>query len=221
MGQMAAIIAHEVRNPLAIIKATAERIKKKFGASSTNSSDTALLDYIPEEVDRLNQITTHYLNFAAPADAPKRLEPVVETLRIVLEATEREAHRHKVEISHAIDSSISNELADATALRQMVMNLLHNAMDAVGEGGKIVVRLDKAHRKNSLKLVISDNGPGIDKKDLKRVFDPFFTTKVSGTGLGLFVVKRLVERIDGTINIDSEAGKGTKITILFAVTIAE
>ncbi len=211
MGQMAAIIAHEVRNPLAIIKATAERIKKKFGESE--SSDRALLDFIPEEVDRLNQITTHYLQFASPVDAPVKLEPVADTVRSVLDATGREARRHGVELVSSI-ADIEDRLVDATALRQIVINLLHNALDAVGNSGRVTISLTRGTR-GSIKLLIEDTGPGIDNRDLKKIFDPFYTTKVSGTGLGLFVVKRLVERIAGTIDVDSQPGRGTRFTITF------
>lgn len=213
MGQMAAIIAHEVRNPLAIIKAAAERIKKRFG--KIEGGDSSLLDYIPEEIDRLNQITTHYLQFAAPADAPAKLESAADTVRMVVEATQREAKRHSIDLSSSIEPGTDEVLADATALRQIVINLLRNAIDAVGDSGKIEVTITKISRRNAIRLVVADNGSGISKKEQKRIFDPFFTTKVSGTGLGLFVVKRLVDKIGGTVDIESQEGRGTKFVIIF------
>ncbi len=214
MGQMTAIIAHEVRNPLAIIKATAERIKKKFGADE--SPDAALLDFIPEEVDRLNQITTHYLQFAAPLDSPRKLAPAADTVRSVVEATQREAKRHEVELNYSSQPEVADILTDANALHQIAINLLHNAIDAVGRAGKVEVSLESGVHKGTARLVIADNGPGISRKDQKRIFDPFFTTKVSGTGLGLFVVKRLVEQIGGTIEIESGKENGTRFVIMFS-----
>lgn len=212
MGQMAAVIAHEVRNPLAIIKATAERLKKKY--SVTGSSDAQLFDFIPEEVDRLNVITTHYLQFASPIDSPGKTDNLGEVVQSVVRGMSKEFEQKGVQLRLELEPSISSCDVDSQKVRQVLVNLLKNALDACREGGSVSINAGK-ERSDRVLLSVRDTGGGIEKKVMKNIFDPFFTTKLQGTGLGLFVVKRLVDNMKGEIRIDSQLGVGTTVVVTF------
>lgn len=210
MGQMTAVIAHEIRNPLGIIKATAERLRRKFAPA--DGDDRQLFDYIPEEVDRLNQITTHYLQFASPSDLKGAPEPIDSVLDSLLPGIIKDAARRGVTVTSAIAAGATAITVDSVAVRQVLFNLLRNALDATPTSGKVVVKVDAAD--GGLRILVSDTGAGLEPQQLKRIFDPFFTTKVHGTGLGLFVVKRLVDKMNGRIDVESQPGNGTVFTIL-------
>jgi signal transduction histidine kinase len=214
MGQMAAIIAHEVRNPLAIIKATAERIKKKYG--NAEKSEQQLFDYIPEEVDRLHQITSHYLQFAAPESLKGKAESIGNIVQSVCEGMSKEFQRKGVTFQSEISDDIKGMTIDSVQLRQILMNLLRNALEATSEGGTVGITV-KEKSAESIVMVVSDTGCGLSKTALKKLFDPFYTTKSSGTGLGLFVVKRLVDNLEGTIVSESKINEGSRFTVTLPV----
>ncbi len=211
MGQMTAIIAHEIRNPLGIIKATAERLKTKFAPLA--GSDRQLFDFIPEEVDRLNQITTHYLQFAAPADAHGAAEEIGAIIESIKPGLTKEAERRNIEFASEVPPDSSALAVDSVAVRQILVNLVRNAIDATPARGRVSLNASIAGA-GKLRLEISDSGSGIDKQTRKHIFDPFFTTKIQGTGLGLFVVKRLLDRLNGTIDLESLPGRGTRVTLI-------
>lgn len=212
MGQMAAVIAHEVRNPLAIIKASAERLKKKFGKELAEENE--LLDFIPQEVDRLSRLTTYYLQFAAPADRDSQLEAVGESLRGVVDGLRREAQQRGVNLVESYEKSAATILVEATAVRQIAINLIRNALDATPSGGTVAVSLGMSANGDEVVISVEDTGAGLSKSELKRIFDPFYTTKVQGSGLGLFVVRRLVNELRGQIDVTSQVGVGTKFVVV-------
>ncbi|MGB5105791.1 MAG: ATP-binding protein [Candidatus Zixiibacteriota bacterium] len=212
MGQMTAIIAHEVRNPLAIIKATAERLKKKYGAAGT--PDEQLFDFIPEEVDRLNQITTQYLQFAAPTDIQSKPEPLGNTITSVVDGMRSEFEQRGVTLIVHCEPQVGEVLVESQQIRQILVNLLRNALDATPAAGRVEVSC-RLELSGMVSVSISDTGKGLDKKEQKRIFDPFFTTKLHGTGLGLFVVRQLVDKLKGKIEVESQPGVGTKFVIIF------
>lgn len=211
MGQMAAIIAHEVRNPLAIIKATAERIKKKYDVDAKDE----ILDFIPGEVDRLSEITRRYLQFASPASSSSEKESVNAIVTSVVDGLKREFSSKSVQLETNLPDQISEIYVESAKLRQIVINLMRNALDATHGGG--IVRLEATGSVNSGEVMVSiaDTGSGLGKKELSRIFDPFYTTKSQGTGLGLFVVKRLVDELGGELKVDSRVGSGTTFVIRF------
>ena len=210
MGQMAAVIAHEVRNPLAIIKATAERLKMKY--SSADSSDNQLFEFIPEEVDRLNMITTHYLQFASPIAARGNPESLDQIILSVTGGMAKEFEHKSVALKTNCEDQAGECLVDSQQIRQILVNLLNNALDATPSGGLVTIDAGIS-RPGSLLITVSDTGCGIDKKAIKHIFDPFSTGKAHGTGLGLFVVRRLVDNLKGDIRVESQLGIGTKFVL--------
>jgi len=205
MGRMAAGIAHEIRNPLGIIKNTAQLLREEMRDSGM---ETDLVDYIPEEVDRLNETLTGYLEFAK--DAPLRLEPVdlVALLRRTLKLVKRDAEGAGVDVRHDLDAV--GELvidADARKLQQVVLNLVLNAVQAMPSGGTLTVGLDEGA--DQVTLRVQDTGVGMDAAKAQQVFEPFFTSKEKGSGLGLHVVQRIVEDHGGRIELETGPGEGT------------
>ena len=207
VGQMTATMAHEVRNPLSVIRATAERLRRKYGDGSE------LFDFIPEEVDRLDRLTRWYLNFARPVRG--ELEPL-DLAVLVDECVGRlrkefEAARIAVETSAA--EGTMPILADRDRVTQALLNVLMNAQQAMESGGRLTVSVERGAE--SFAAVVSDTGPGIPQKDLARVFEPFHTTKANGSGLGLAVVRQVMDEHGGHVLIHSSPGDGTTVRLVF------
>lgn len=208
MGRMVANIAHEIRNPLSIIRASADRLARRHGI------DDEALTYITEEVDDLDRILTGYLEFARADGAGERApQSGLRILRRSLLAAHTEAGERGVTLEEALPEDDVHIMGDANRLRQAVLNVLVNAIQATEGGGSVTVSLGR--RGQRAVIEVSDTGHGIDAKDLGRVTDPFYTTRVDGSGLGLSVVRAVVEEHGGSLDIDSTPGSGTRVTMTF------
>jgi len=207
MGRMAAGIAHEIRNPLGIIRATATRLKKLHGDPA---SPDEKFDYIEEEVDRLSAVLDGYLGFArdeAPRFASLDLVALVQrTLRLM--QPELESARVSLETEMPASCSVRG---DAQRLRQLLMNLVLNAVQAMNGGGRL--RVQVRTEESFACLAVADSGSGIPPALRNRVFEPFFTTKEKGSGLGLAIVQRIVEEHQGQIQLEAPAGGGTRVEV--------
>ena len=209
MGRMAAGIAHEIRNPLGIIKNTAQLLREELDDAGVDSD---LVRYIPEEVDRLNETLTGYLEFAR--DAPLRPETVdlVRLVRRTLKLVERDLQSAGVEVKSNLDSVDRLALwADPRRLQQVVLNLVLNAVQAMPEGGTLDLRLDSVDGR--VALHVRDTGTGMDPARAQEIFEPFVTSKEKGSGLGLHVVQRIVEDHGGRIELETEPGRGSTFTV--------
>lgn len=219
IGKMAAGIAHEIRNPLASISGSIQMLKR---GANLEKTDSRLMEIVLREVERLNALITDFLRFARPA--PPQLErthlgallnEVIEVFRYMQSQGEG-GPRYDVDLMVG-DSVIVQ--ADPRQLKQVVWNLLNNAVDAMPSGGLIqmqaVVTGTSGADDDGVELRLSDTGIGITAENLSRVFDPFFSTKPRGSGLGLALVHRIVEEHGGTIHVESEPGKGTTMIIRF------
>lgn len=209
MGMMAAGVAHEIRNPLAIISGTAARLRRKYGGSGETVDE--LFDFIPEEVERLNGILEGYLRFArdegmSPADC--------DLARLVkrghgMVRDDFTARGVTVEVS-GVDAPIAIR-ADALRVQQVLLNLLLNAVQAMEPGGRITVGV-KADARRAI-VRVEDDGPGFTAKALRGAFQPFFTTKEQGSGLGLTVARRIIEAHGGTISLANGERGGAVVTV--------
>jgi signal transduction histidine kinase len=207
MGMMAAGVAHEIRNPLAIIAGTAERLRK----SHAEIASDPLFGFIPEEVERLNGIVEGYLRFA-------RDEPLSVAECDLAKLVERSA-RHLAETLTAaqVRIRISGSEAplpvpgDPQRLQQVFLNLLLNASQAMPNGGEITVTLAREEKRALVR--VADTGPGFGREQLKGAFQPFYTTKETGSGLGLAMVKRIVEGHGGIVRLANRAEGGALVTI--------
>ncbi len=210
MGRMAAGIAHEIRNPLGIIKNTAQVLRAEL---EEEGRETDLIDFIPEEVDRLNETLTGYLEFAK--DAPLRPEDtdLVRLCRRTLRLVQRDLERASVRPLDNLDEVGQLSVrADPRRLQQVLLNLVLNAVQAMPEGGELELRLDR--EPGEVRLSVRDTGVGMDEAARAAIFEPFFTSKEKGSGLGLSVARRIVEDHGGRIEVESAPGRGSTFTLV-------
>ncbi len=204
MGRMTAVIAHEVRNPLGIIRASAERLARRTGGD-----DAALAGSIVEEVDRLNRVVTGYLSFAQGRSVAFDKVAVVPLVERTLALAADELAGIEVE-RHFADPGATVR-GDPAQLRQVILNLVLNAGQAMSAGGRLQVSV--AATGGDVQLAVADTGEGIPARRLGEVWRPFYTSKTDGSGLGLAVSKRIVEEHGGTIALDSKLGRGTTVAV--------
>ena len=208
LGEMIAGVSHEIRNPLGIISSSAELLKKKMNADDPM---TRIPDIIIQESTRLNNIITDFLNFARPRTANRyacRVQDVIAK-NIDFLAPQIEEKGHTITTDFEQDLPVID--ADADMLYQAFLNILINAMQAMPEGGDILIKM-KADN-TSLWIAFEDHGEGVSREDMEKIWDPFFTTKEKGTGLGLGIVKNIIEAHDGLIRLQNRPEGGARVSI--------
>jgi signal transduction histidine kinase len=209
MGEMAAKLVHEIRNPLCSIELFASMLEKEL----TTTSHKDLAQGITAGIGSLNTILTNMLFFARPnkpALKAIRLDSVIaESVRLLQPMMES----RNVRLSTAMTAC---ELSgDAELLKQVFMNIMINAVQAMPDGGAIDVGMERS--RDAVVVSIIDTGSGIPRQDLERIFDPFFTTKDSGTGLGLVIASNIMRSLGGYIKVTSELGRGSTFRLCFPV----
>jgi signal transduction histidine kinase len=207
---MTASVAHEVRNPLGIISSTAELLQERLARYEPQDR---LAQIIVEEANRLNEKVTEFLDFARPRIPNLRscdLEAVVDHS---LEFLEPEIHRLGVRVIRDYHLNGRRLAADPDLLHQAFLNLLLNAIQAMPGGGRLTVSTQAGPQDRGGEIRFADTGEGIEPESLKKVLNPFFTTKERGSGLGLPIVKSIIESHQGSLKIDSTVGQGTVVTI--------
>jgi len=224
LGQMAAGLAHEIRNPLGSIKGAAQYLQPGHTAAATREGTREFLDIIIEEVNRLNKIVSQFLDYARPYRGEQRQLDVAEVLKKTLALFAKEAEDHgKVEIITDFADRMPPVRADAEQLLQVFLNLSLNALQAMPGGGKLWIStaLRRSTRRGAvtafLEIRFRDAGVGIPAGDLKNLFIPFFTTKEKGTGLGLPISQRIIENHGGTIEVRSQPAEGATFTVLLPI----
>jgi len=210
MGQMSATVAHEIRNPLSIIKNTAEVLRQKY--DNQQQSDE-LFEFIPDEVRRLSRLMNDFLSFARDRELERKSGDLVKTVTRALSLMRNEEHGRGIEWQFESNRAEIIAEYDDDALTQVLMNLFLNASQALHGHGKVQVQVEaRAQGRDGIHLSIHDNGPGLPETP-EQIFEPFFTTKTRGSGLGLPVCKQLVEKHQGRILAESQQGKGTTLHI--------
>ena len=212
LGKLSAGIAHEIRNPLSSIRGLAQFVYNSFSETDERKED---LNTIIQEVDRLNKLVVQVLDFAKlkkPNLTPFSLNDLI---RKIAELFKLEIKDKQIKFSLELSPDISQIQADEDQVRQILMNVIINAIQAIPKEGEIKIKTEKALLKGepAIKLIIEDSGIGITEKDFSQIFDPFFSTKERGSGLGLSIVYKLVEGHQGEIKVESKEGKGTKFVI--------
>lgn len=210
LGEMTAGVAHEIRNPLGIISSTAELLKERL---SRYEPDNRLAQIIVEEVNRLNDKVTEFLDFARPRVPNLQACALDQVLDRSLEFLRPEIERLHIQVERDYRRDGKLQLADPDLLHQAFLNLLLNAIQAMPGGGSLKVAVASGPNGQGSEIRVQDTGEGIAPETLKKVFNPFFTTKEKGSGLGLPIVKSIVESHQGTIHIDSTPGQGTMVVI--------
>jgi signal transduction histidine kinase len=222
LGQMAAGLAHEIRNPLGSIKGAAQYLQPVEGQKA-DTGTREFLDIIVEEVDRLNKIVSQFLDYARPYRGDPSPLDANDVVRKTINLIEKERGGSRVEIAMNLLDGLPQVRADAQQLRQVFLNLTINALDAMPQGGRLQVStsLRRSTRRGAaaafLEIRFRDDGVGIPPADLRNLFIPFFTTKEKGTGLGLPISQRIIENHGGTIEVRSQPGSGSTFTVLLPV----
>ena len=222
IGRLAAGVAHEINNPLAIINEKAGLIKDIFTFRNDYVYDSklnGLVDSIISSVERCGTITKRLLNFARHIEVSVQKLSVKSVIQDVLGFMGKEAEYKSITISVDIPDDIPEFESDRGKLQQIFLNLINNAFAAMTDGGRLEIRVSK-RGDDEVFIEVSDDGCGISESDMKRVFEPFFTTKsrTGGTGLGLSITYGLVQEIGGKIQVKSTVGKGTRFTIILPLT---
>ena len=214
LGEVAAGIAHEIRNPLAGIKTSAQVLEESF---SLNDPRSQLVQRIVKEIDRSNDLLKKFFKFAKPGK-PKQefthLQPIIDGVYVLLTP---KMSKKRIKFIREFSENLPEIYIDEYQLEQVIMNLLLNAMDAIKTDGQILVRTglsdEDDNSDRNVILEICDTGCGIEEENLEKIFNPFYTTKQDGVGLGLSISSRLIEENGGLIKVESTAGKGAKFIL--------
>ncbi len=212
VGQLAASIAHELRNPLSSIKGAAQFLQEQY---NDHSVIVEFLSIIVEEVNGLNKLTTEFLEFAKPIDLELEKVDINEIVDKVLRLMALHLNDRKVEVVEKLGQNLPKINADRKQIDQVLKNIIINAIDAMPNGGTLNIQTKFTPVfGGSIELSISDTGVGIPPDKLDRIFLPFMTTKTKGTGLGLAVVQKIIENHNGHIEVQSVVGEGTTFRVL-------
>ncbi len=216
IGRLAAGVAHEINNPMAIINEKAGLMRDLIGLSPDFPEREKLLpltDSIIDSVSRGRTITHRLLGFARHMDVEMKSTDLNYVLREVVGFLEKEAFHRSVEVKLELDEDLPTIATDEGQLQQVFLNILNNALDAVDEGGRVVIK-SGGRGDDSLVVSFEDNGSGMSKETLEHIFDPFFSTKKKyGTGLGLSITYGIVKQLGGTIEVESEERVGTTFRV--------
>ena len=209
LGQLSAGLAHEIRNPLASIAGAAGILQRNF---PRERRDAECLEIISKECQRLNGLLTQFLDFARPRSPKYQTTDFGAVVDSVMELAAHAVGKSPIELRKEIPPDLAPVECDPELLKQVLLNLVINAIQAMPGGGEVLV--SACQRDDRLSLEVRDEGCGIEPADRDRIFDPFFTTKENGTGLGLSVAHQIVEQHSGILTAQANPGKGMKFSVL-------
>ena len=210
LGEMAATIVHEIRNPLSSIKIGLTALISRL---PLEEKDKKCLEVAKKEVINLEKILKNLLNFARPEDLQLIEQDINAVLNFVLDQLMEDFRTTGISIEKELAMDLPHIKIDMNRLSQVFINILLNAREALDNNGTIVVRSKNMSEKKKIRIEIADTGKGIEKEDLQRIFDPFFSKKDGGTGLGLAIVQKIVEAHGGIVGVDSQLETGTTVWI--------
>jgi signal transduction histidine kinase len=208
IGQMATAIAHEIKNPLSSLKGFTQLQQEK------DKGDDQYYPIMLNEIDRINGIVNDLLILGKPNTAIKKPKNLTDIIQYVLSVIDPHAQRKDILIEYDVDDS-TVLLCDENQLKQVFINLIKNAMEAMPDGG--MVTIDSEVKGDRAFLSVRDEGCGIPPEKLAKLGEPFYTTKQNGNGLGLMVSKKIIEEHEGTFNIESQLERGTSVIITLPI----
>lgn len=211
-GRLASGVAHEIRNPLTGMRMSLQVLKKRLGKDVELRSQE-IIDRTIGEIDRINRLISDLLGYARPSHHMPTNVSVKESIHSIKSLLDVQLDKTSLVLTEHYQDEKVTFYIDGNHFHQIVLNILKNSIEAVGEGGKVDVKIDSGFERGT--LTISDNGVGMSQTDIEKIYDPFFTLKNDGTGLGMSVVYELVQRNEGTINVQSRLGKGTVVIMTF------
>jgi signal transduction histidine kinase len=216
LGLLAAEVAHEIRNPLTVMKMLFHSLELKFPAEDPRARDAEIMS---EKMDHLNKIVDQLLGYARSTEPTMDLVDVNELLDDVLLLTREKLRLQKIELARKFADGLPKVRADRGQIEQACLNLILNAADAMSRGGKLTVgtavqRSSASATGEHVVLTFTDTGTGMEPEKQKQLFQPFLTTKALGTGLGLAIVRKIVEAHRGSIEVKSAPNRGATFRIL-------
>jgi signal transduction histidine kinase len=207
VGELAAGVAHEIRNPLTSIKGFIQL------ADQNGEFNSQYVQIMLSEISRIESIVSEYLSLAKPnQNSPKSLQNMGTLVRNVITLFESQTNLRNITIHSEIGPSSYQILCNPNEIKQVFINILQNAIEAIGSNGDIYIYL-RSVEERGVEIIFIDNGCGIEKERLLKIGEPFFSTKEKGTGLGLLTSNRIIEKHNGTIKIESETNKGTEVKV--------
>jgi two-component system sensor histidine kinase HydH len=210
LGQLTAGLAHELRNPLGTIRASAEMLKKFTNDDAGIGQE--MTGYITSEVDRANSLVTRFLEFARPLPLKPAVTDIHEVIDRAVQQYERSADRPEVSVYKNYDPAVRPIAIDGEWMERVFYNLLRNAAEASPAGGSVTVKTRTVD--GFVEVAVIDRGTGITAEHRESIFNPFFTTKPSGVGLGLAIVSKIMDEHGGRITVESEPGQGAVFRVL-------
>jgi two-component system sporulation sensor kinase A len=210
VGELAAGIAHEIRNPLTSLRGFMQMYVKEDKEGTKKLRNEVMLS----EIDRINEIVSELLVLAKPSNEAFELRDLAPILNHVTRLFEGQANLHNVQIKIELDDNLSS-IQCQRSINQVFINVLKNAIESMPKGGEVTIQAKQKNDK--IHIRIKDEGYGIPQEEITKIGNPFFTTKETGTGLGLMVSMRIIQNHNGTIRIESEVGKGTMVEVVLPI----
>lgn len=217
LGKLASGIAHELRNPLAGIKTTAQALSEEMGEEDSRKE---YLNRITKEIDRLNELLKAFFSFAKPQNLQLTHCHIKDIINTIIPFLLREISDKGIRFVESYDPQLPKIRMDKNQMHQAFLNLFLNALQAMPNGGELKIKVHSTHsdttdgvRQNFIEIIISDTGKGIPSHFIPKIFDPFFTTRPRGVGLGLSITYQIIKKHGGSIKVESEWEKGTSFII--------
>ncbi len=210
LGRITAGVAHEVKNPLNSMRLWLENLKESLPAEADSNAQQAV-QVLDKEIDRLDAVVKRFLDFTRPMEVRLEATQLADILREVVEVAQPQLRKSKVEVAQLLPIDVPQVYVDRGLMKQAVLNLVLNAVDAMPNGGKLHVVLSR--RGEMAEITVGDTGRGIPQENRQKIFQLFFTTRPGGSGIGLASTFRIVQLLNGSIDFTSEVGRGTTFRI--------
>jgi signal transduction histidine kinase len=218
LGHLAAGVAHEIRNPLNAIGMGLQRLRREFVPQEEPKKVEylAFADMMSKEIRRVNDIVEQFLTLSRPSQLHLTIASLEELLKNLVLLLQEEASSQGIRLQLEMSPELPSVKMDAEKLRQALLNLLKNGIQAIENGG--TVRIEARALKDRIEVAISDTGAGISSDQMEKIFNYYYTTKEKGVGLGLPIAHRIIEAHGGQLKVESQLGSGTKVTVALPVT---
>ncbi len=213
IGELAAGLAHEIKNPIAGMKGALEIINQKTDSSNPNKE---IFTEMLLQIDKINKVIHDLLSYAKPKEMNKRVVDPNEAVNNAIKLARTQISDKEIDIQFKSLTNRTRALIDADKIQEVILNLMVNSISAINNKGRISIELHKKNQKE-LEIFFSDDGMGIKQEHMSQIFNPFFTTKNRGTGLGLSICKKIIEAHNGSIEVKSKSKEGTTFSIRLPV----